>query len=75
MPPRGTGIQTARYGDLMQALPSHVAAFTKAGVTSEVAAREIAKAVTARKPRTRYTIGVTTAFNGLTTAPSACETE
>jgi NAD(P)-dependent dehydrogenase (short-subunit alcohol dehydrogenase family) len=27
--------QNARYGALVQALPSHVAAFTKAGVTSE----------------------------------------
>lgn len=46
-----------RYGDLVQALPSHAAAFTKAGVTAEHAARRIAKAVTDRKPRIRYTIG------------------
>ncbi|CAM3680459.1 SDR family oxidoreductase [Kibdelosporangium persicum] len=52
----------ARYGDLMQAIPSHVAAFTKAGVTSDVAAKKIAKAVTDRRPRIRYTIGVTAAF-------------
>ncbi|WP_203834338.1 SDR family oxidoreductase [Winogradskya humida] len=54
--------QNARYGDLVQALPSHVAAFTKAGVTSEVAARTIAKAVTDRRPRTRYVIGATAGF-------------
>lgn len=49
--------QNARYGALMQALPSHAAAFTKAGVTSEYAATKIAKAVTDRRPRIRYTIG------------------
>jgi NAD(P)-dependent dehydrogenase (short-subunit alcohol dehydrogenase family) len=54
--------QTARYGALTQAIPSHVAAFTKAGVTSDTAARTIAKAATARRPRTRYTIGAMTTF-------------
>ncbi|MDH6565337.1 NAD(P)-dependent dehydrogenase (short-subunit alcohol dehydrogenase family) [Streptomyces sp. SAI-117] len=54
--------QTARYGALTQAIPSHVAAFTKAGVTSESAARTIAKAATARRPRARYTIGAMTTF-------------
>lgn len=54
--------QSARYGALMQAIPSHVAAFTKAGVTSDVAAKTIAKAVTGRRPRTRYTIGAMAAF-------------
>jgi hypothetical protein len=54
--------QNARYGALMQAIPSHVAAFTKAGVTSDVAAKRIAKAVTDGRPRTRYTIGATAAF-------------
>lgn len=49
--------QDARYGTLVQALPSHVAAFTKAGVTSDVAAKTIVKAVTDRRPRTRYVIG------------------
>ena len=52
-----TAEQNVRYGALVQALPSHVAAFTKAGVSSEVAAKTIARAVTDRKPRTRYTIG------------------
>ncbi len=49
--------QSARYGGLLHAIPGHVAAFTAAGVTSEVAARTIARAVTDRRPRTRYTIG------------------
>jgi NAD(P)-dependent dehydrogenase (short-subunit alcohol dehydrogenase family) len=54
--------QNARYGALMQAIPSHVAAFTSAGVTPDVAAMTIAKAVTDAKPRTRYTIGASAAF-------------
>ncbi|MGI5240348.1 SDR family oxidoreductase [Dactylosporangium sp. CA-139066] len=54
--------QYARYDALMRAIPSHVAAFTKAGVTSDVAAKRIAKAVTDDRPRTRYTIGATAAF-------------
>jgi NAD(P)-dependent dehydrogenase (short-subunit alcohol dehydrogenase family) len=45
------------YGPLLRALPSHAAAFTEAGVSAEHAARWIAKAVTDRKPRVRYTIG------------------
>jgi NAD(P)-dependent dehydrogenase (short-subunit alcohol dehydrogenase family) len=59
---RMTPEQNERYGALTQALPSHVAAFTKAGATSDTAARTIAKAATDRKPRTRYTIGATTTF-------------
>ncbi|MFY1669756.1 SDR family oxidoreductase [Plantactinospora sp. WMMB334] len=54
--------QNARYGALMQAIPSHVAAFTRAGVTAEVAAKTIAKAVTDRRPRTRYTVGAAAAL-------------
>ncbi|MEN3614793.1 SDR family oxidoreductase [Plantactinospora sp. ZYX-F-223] len=59
---RMTPEQNGRYGDLMQALPSHIAAFTRAGVTAGVAAKTIAKAVTDRRPRTRYTIGATATF-------------
>ncbi|MFD7933616.1 SDR family NAD(P)-dependent oxidoreductase [Streptomyces sp. NPDC048253] len=59
---RMTPEQNARYGALTQALPSHVAAFTKAGVTSDTAARTIAKAATDRKPHTRYTIGAMATF-------------
>lgn len=54
--------QQERYGDLMRALPSHAAAFTETGVAAEVAARTIAKAVTDRRPRTRYTVGAAAAF-------------
>ncbi|MET0522665.1 MAG: SDR family oxidoreductase [Jiangellaceae bacterium] len=54
--------QNARYGALMRAIPAHVAAFTKAGVTSDVAAKRIAKAATVGRPRTRYTIGATATF-------------
>ncbi|MFI8090558.1 SDR family oxidoreductase [Streptomyces sp. NPDC086080] len=59
---RMTPEQNERYGALTQAIPSHVAAFTEAGATSDTAARKIAKAATDRKPRTRYTIGAVTAF-------------
>jgi NAD(P)-dependent dehydrogenase (short-subunit alcohol dehydrogenase family) len=59
---RMTPEQNERYGALTRALPSHVAAFTNAGATSDTAARKIAKAATARRPRTRYTIGALTAF-------------
>ena len=59
---RMTPEQDVRYGALMQALPSHVAAFTKAGVTSDTAAGTIARAATDRRPRTRYIIGAMAAF-------------
>ncbi|MFD4638279.1 SDR family oxidoreductase [Lentzea sp. NPDC058436] len=52
-----TPAQEGLYGPLLKALPSHIAAFTKSGVTSAHAAERIAKAVTDRKPRIRYTIG------------------
>ncbi|MFI5957767.1 SDR family NAD(P)-dependent oxidoreductase [Cryptosporangium sp. NPDC051539] len=54
---RMTHEQNERYGDLMQAIIAHSAAFTEAGVPADRAARIIAKAVTDRRPRTRYTIG------------------
>ncbi|MTD14908.1 SDR family NAD(P)-dependent oxidoreductase [Nakamurella sp. YIM 132087] len=46
-----------RYGDLMVAVMRHAEAFTEAGRPAEKAAEVIAKAATARCPRTRYTIG------------------
>jgi NAD(P)-dependent dehydrogenase (short-subunit alcohol dehydrogenase family) len=52
-----TGEQNARYGDLVEAIVSHAAAFTKSGQTATKAAEVVARAATARKPRTRYTIG------------------
>ncbi|GCE37870.1 Lead, cadmium, zinc and mercury transporting ATPase [Rhodococcus wratislaviensis] len=52
-----TPAQRQRYGGLMQAVINQSAEFTKKGLSAEQAALVIAKAVTARKPRTRYTIG------------------
>ena len=49
----------ARYGALVHAITAQTAAFTRAGsgLPAEAAAEVIAKAVTARKPGTRYTVG------------------
>ncbi len=49
--------QSQRYGGLVQAITAQTAAFTDSGLPADAAARVIAKAVTARKPRTRYTVG------------------
>ncbi|MFI5761865.1 SDR family NAD(P)-dependent oxidoreductase [Streptomyces sp. NPDC051563] len=49
--------QDARYGDLVRANNALMAAGTAAGLTADAAAQVIAKAVTARRPRTRYTAG------------------
>ncbi len=49
--------QTRRYGGLVQAINSLMASGTSSGVTAEAAGEVIAKAVTARRPRTRYTVG------------------
>lgn len=49
--------QQDRYGPLIQAVTAQSAAFTTGGTSADEAARVIAKAVTAEKPRTRYTIG------------------
>ncbi|MFI6293574.1 SDR family oxidoreductase [Nonomuraea sp. NPDC050790] len=46
-----------RYGPLVQAIMGLTAAGTTGGTSAEDAAQVIAKAVTARRPRTRYTIG------------------
>jgi NAD(P)-dependent dehydrogenase (short-subunit alcohol dehydrogenase family) len=46
-----------RYGRLVRAIIAQTAAGTGNGVSADDAARVIAKAVTAEKPRTRYTIG------------------
>ena len=45
------------YGALMQAIINQATAFTETGITSDAAAVVIARAVTTRKPKTRYTIG------------------
>jgi NAD(P)-dependent dehydrogenase (short-subunit alcohol dehydrogenase family) len=49
--------QSQRYGGLVQAITSQSASHTNSGLPADTAAKVIAKAVTARKPRTRYTIG------------------
>ena len=54
---RMTPEQDERYGSLVQAINSLMASGTESGLTADAAARVIAKAVTTRRPRTRYTIG------------------
>jgi hypothetical protein len=49
--------QSQRYGGLVQAITAQTASFTASGLPADTAAKVIAKGVTARKPRTRYTIG------------------
>jgi NAD(P)-dependent dehydrogenase (short-subunit alcohol dehydrogenase family) len=49
--------QEERYGGLVQANNSLMAWGTESGLTADAAARVVAKAVTTRRPRTRYTIG------------------
>ncbi|WNG16871.1 SDR family oxidoreductase [Cystobacter fuscus] len=49
--------QGQRYGGLVQAIAAQTASATEWGVPAETAAQVIARAVTARKPRTRYTVG------------------
>lgn len=46
-----------RYGDLVLANNAFMTAGTTAGLTADAAALVVAKAVTARRPRTRYTVG------------------
>lgn len=49
--------QRQRYGGLMQAVINQATAFTDEGRTADEAALVIVEAATARRPRTRYTIG------------------
>ena len=49
--------QSQRYGGLVQAITAQAASFTESGLPADAAAKVIAKAVTAHKPRTRYTVG------------------
>jgi len=46
-----------RYGGLVHAVNAQAASSTNRGLPAEAVAKVIAKAVTARKPRTRYTVG------------------
>ena len=52
-----TAAQLARYGDLTAAVTAQARSFSEIGVSAEHAAKVIAKAATASRPRTRYTIG------------------
>jgi NAD(P)-dependent dehydrogenase (short-subunit alcohol dehydrogenase family) len=54
---RMTPEQHERYGPMMRAIVSQTQTFTEAGLSAERAAQVIAKAVTDRRPRIRYTIG------------------
>ena len=49
--------QSQRYGGLVQAITAQTASHTESGLPADAAAKVIAKAITARKPRTRYTVG------------------
>ncbi|AXE25030.1 dehydrogenase [Streptomyces globosus] len=49
--------QDERYGGLVQANNKLMASGTASGLTADAAAQVIAKAVTTRRPRTRYTAG------------------
>ncbi|MDT5223674.1 MAG: hypothetical protein QOG19_1081 [Mycobacterium sp.] len=49
--------QSQRHGALVRAVAAQAASSGKSGVPPEAAATVIATAVTARKPRTRYTVG------------------
>lgn len=49
--------QGRRYGALVHAVNAQAMQSTKAGLPADAAATVIAKAVTARTPRTRYTVG------------------
>ena len=54
---RMTPEQDRRYAGLVQAINTLMASSTASGLTADAAARVIARAVTARRPRTRYTAG------------------
>src|ERR1700722_8705625 len=52
-----TDAHLARYGDLSAAVTAQARSFGEVGVSAQHAAKVIAKAATASRPRTRYTIG------------------
>jgi NAD(P)-dependent dehydrogenase (short-subunit alcohol dehydrogenase family) len=52
-----TADQRDRYGELVDAMSNLARSFDKDGVSAEHAAKVIAKAATASRPRTRYTVG------------------
>jgi hypothetical protein len=49
--------QHQRYDDLVGAITAQAQSFTRDGVPAEKAAKVIAEAVTAKDPKTRYTVG------------------
>src|SRR5947209_15620505 len=49
--------ELARYGDVMDAITAQARSFNDTGVSAEAAAAVVARAATASRPRTRYTIG------------------
>ncbi|GGT16244.1 hypothetical protein GCM10010176_070940 [Nonomuraea spiralis] len=49
--------QRDRYGPLIEAIKALTSAGTSGGTPADAAARVVAKAVTAARPRTRYTVG------------------
>jgi NAD(P)-dependent dehydrogenase (short-subunit alcohol dehydrogenase family) len=49
--------QSQRYGGLVHAITAQTASHTDSGLPPDAAAKVITKAITARKPRTRYTVG------------------
>jgi NAD(P)-dependent dehydrogenase (short-subunit alcohol dehydrogenase family) len=52
-----TVAQLTRYSEVMDAVMAQARSFNETGVSAEAAAVVIAKAATASRPRTRYTIG------------------
>ena len=52
-----TVAQLTRYSEVMDAVMAQARSFNETGVSAEAAAMVIAKAATASRPRTRYTIG------------------
>ena len=60
--PTMTPEQRQRYGNLVHAVNEQAISSTKSGLPATAAATVIAKAITARKPRTRYTVGRETAL-------------
>jgi NAD(P)-dependent dehydrogenase (short-subunit alcohol dehydrogenase family) len=52
-----TAEQTHRYGALMHAIAAQTASHTDSGLSADAAAKVVAKAITVRRPRTRYTVG------------------
>ncbi|WP_422747896.1 SDR family NAD(P)-dependent oxidoreductase [Mycobacterium sp. WMMD1722] len=60
-----TAAQRERYGSLVRAVNTQTAAHAGRGLPAESAATVIAKAITARRPRPRYTVGREAALLGL----------